>query len=449
MRSQIDAEMQAGLEYIKQILADVKLDLLEHTPLSARQTYAAIGRANRRTDMVLGNRFICNLPRTRPYGIALESYVSAVAGRVRYGNPNVFHCLSGVAIRTEITWPARAGPGETHWLAVNAFDVLLGSVARCTVIIDASLCASSGPTFSQMHLIFNRLRASIDERSISFFKPEEHPIDYQQIELEMPRATPRREVEVQQFLLEKTYVLGFQAAAEVAKVWMADPWDAEYLGVSVEQLSKAAQALRDQGLIDLAPEIAHASPSNKLIAMVQAEFGSPAASSKERTPLSELMGKEQLEKNIGSALERKGGLAVLVVDLDHFKELIEAKGDSEGNVCLERVVKVMAELLGKKGALYRWGGDEFAVLLPDFSTEEACATAERIRRDVEKAKLGGEIAVTASIGVCGSDQVDSPSVQGLLSAANKAMYESKRAGRNRVTTWPIAERQASAATTSQ
>ena len=121
-----------------------------------------------------------------------------------------------------------------------------------------------------------------------------------------------------------------------------------------------------------------------------------------------------------------------MVDLDHFKS-------NEGDACLERVVKAIGSALGRKGILYRWGGDEFTICLPDFSTEEGHATGERIRRAVEQAGPSGNIAVTASIGVAGTDRLDSSSAVEMLAAADKAMYESKRQGKNRVTSWPIGE----------
>lgn len=77
--------------------------------------------------------------------------------------------------------------------------------------------------------------------------------------------------------------------------------------------------------------------------------------------------------------------------------------------------------------------------LPDFSTEEARATAERFRHAVAQAKPGYDIAVTTSIGVSASDRVVSTSAAGLLDAADKAMYESKRQRKNRVTSWPVGE----------
>jgi diguanylate cyclase (GGDEF)-like protein len=154
--------------------------------------------------------------------------------------------------------------------------------------------------------------------------------------------------------------------------------------------------------------------------------------------ISDLPKKEKLIADVGSFLTRKAGIALLVIDLDHFKTVNDTKGHQEGDACLERVVKTIGSVLGRKGILYRWGGDEFAVSLPDFSTIEAHATAERIRSAMEQAKPGIDLPVTTSIGVSGNDQMTNASAEELLEAADKAMYMSKQQGKNRVTSWSVA-----------
>jgi diguanylate cyclase (GGDEF)-like protein len=127
----------------------------------------------------------------------------------------------------------------------------------------------------------------------------------------------------------------------------------------------------------------------------------------------------------------------MVIDLYKFKQVNDTKGHAEGDACLEHVIKVIGIALGRKGTLYRWGGDEFAATLPDFTTEEALATGERIRKAIEEAKAGGDISVTASVGISANDRMERPTAEALLDSADKAMYTSKRNGKNRVTSWPV------------
>jgi diguanylate cyclase (GGDEF)-like protein len=162
--------------------------------------------------------------------------------------------------------------------------------------------------------------------------------------------------------------------------------------------------------------------------------------------LSDLPNKEKLMIDTNGLLNRRAGSALLMIDLDNFKSVNDSKGHSEGDACLERVVNAIGDVLGRKGTLYRWGGDEFAIVLPDYSTEEAHATGERIRRAVEDARPGHDVAVTVSIGVGASDRKENPSFEELFDAADKAMYESKNKGKNRVTSWPFHERAAGGTT---
>lgn len=440
MPSRTENEIQAGLDHLRRSLARANLDLIEQRPLDNWLTYIVIGQSNNRTDIVLGRNFICDLPASREYQDAVDSYLSAVAGRVRCGDPNAFYCLSGIAIRTATIWPARPSPSGAQWLIVNIYDQSEGSVAMCTTPV------ASGPTFVQLRDITNRLRKSIDEKAIKFFKPQEHPLNYQHVLQAGPEASARPETEIQRFLLAKAYCLGFQSVPGVGQIWIADPWDAEYLNISVTQLAKAAQVLQARDLLDIAPSGAFARPSKNLIAMGgPVGLGSAAEHSKVQPSLAYLPRKETLLEDLRNLLSSGAELALVFVDLDEFKAVNDTKGHPAGDSCLERIVNIMAGVVGQKGSLYRCGGDEFAILLPDFSTEEAHVTAERIRRAVENAKPGEDVHVTTSIGICGTDRIDGATPQILYKASDDAMYESKRCGKNRVTTWPTSERKASAA----
>jgi diguanylate cyclase (GGDEF)-like protein len=122
-------------------------------------------------------------------------------------------------------------------------------------------------------------------------------------------------------------------------------------------------------------------------------------------------------------------LAIVMVDVDHFKKVNDTHGHQTG----DKVLKGVADVLKKKirgGMAFRYGGEEMAVLLPKAGAAEAGAVAERLRKSIEMHKLGG-VKVTASFGVA---QVDGAmrSWEDLVERADQALYRAKESGRNRV-----------------
>jgi len=126
-----------------------------------------------------------------------------------------------------------------------------------------------------------------------------------------------------------------------------------------------------------------------------------------------------------------GLVALLFVDLDNFKSVNDTLGHEQGNQCLLRTIRVISAAVLFKGKLFRWGGDEFAIVLPNFTSSEAAATAERIRGELDAASPGGAIKVTASIGVATSQSIGASNAATLEKVADEAMYAAKK-GKNAV-----------------
>ncbi|MDD3353979.1 GGDEF domain-containing protein [Zoogloea sp.] len=131
---------------------------------------------------------------------------------------------------------------------------------------------------------------------------------------------------------------------------------------------------------------------------------------------------------------RKTSLAILAVDLDHFKRINDTWGHKQGDDGLLHFVKVAQHCLRNTDLIGRIGGEEFAVILPDTPLDEAALVAERLRTGLMAAALpAGEqevMTITASIGVtpCGRDEPPELALQ----RADQAMYQAKRNGRNQV-----------------
>jgi len=122
------------------------------------------------------------------------------------------------------------------------------------------------------------------------------------------------------------------------------------------------------------------------------------------------------DKRKGSA----GGISsLLMVDVDDFKSINDQYGHRAGDAALKSLASILRKTVRDKDSVFRWGGDEFVVILPDASMENAGVVAERIRRAVENGSL---YSLTVSIGVA---KIVNDNVGLALAAADKAMYEAK------------------------
>lgn len=137
------------------------------------------------------------------------------------------------------------------------------------------------------------------------------------------------------------------------------------------------------------------------------------------------------EREVTRALHSKKALALMMVDVDHFKVFNDRYGHIAGDRVLVTVAEALREYLRPTDLIARFGGDEFAVLLPDLTLKQARQAAERIRQQVAALSPPSlSSAITVSIGVAGRTAEDD--VATLLQRADAALYAAKEAGRNRV-----------------
>ncbi len=130
-------------------------------------------------------------------------------------------------------------------------------------------------------------------------------------------------------------------------------------------------------------------------------------------------------------------MAVLVIDMDHFKKVNDKHGHLFGDDVLRSLTKVIADVLRSGDVLGRYGGEEFCVFLPNTSEKDATGLAERIRLSVEQSLYEVNqkaIKGTVSIGVADSVRAGYD-FKGLVAAADSALYVAKNKGRNRVVSY--------------
>ena len=155
-------------------------------------------------------------------------------------------------------------------------------------------------------------------------------------------------------------------------------------------------------------------------------------------PLTGVWNRGAIIEMFGSELARSRRedllVAVAIADLDHFKRINDTYGHMVGDTALCEAVSRMRTLLRPYDAIGRYGGEEFLIVLPGCTSQDAFRLAERLRIGVgqEPVKIpGGAIDVTGSLGVAASDMIAIPDATALIRAADTALYRAKRGGRNR------------------
>ncbi|RJQ49607.1 MAG: diguanylate cyclase [Desulfobacteraceae bacterium] len=143
----------------------------------------------------------------------------------------------------------------------------------------------------------------------------------------------------------------------------------------------------------------------------------------------------QLELETDRSNRYRHPLALLLLDIDLFKEYNDTYGHLEGDKVLQRIGKVIKACLRKMDTAYRYGGEEFTVLLPETTAVEAKTVAERIRSGIERLTFATDHTqanITISIGA--TEYYQNEDLSEFVQRADRAMYLSKKNGRNRVTT---------------
>ena len=141
----------------------------------------------------------------------------------------------------------------------------------------------------------------------------------------------------------------------------------------------------------------------------------------------------ELDHEMARLKRRRGKAVVAFLDIDHFKQVNDTFGHPVGDIVLQKFAGVVAGQCRKSDLIARLGGEEFAVLLPDTDLESAQIWAERTRNQVAKTRFGDNNAlrITVSLGLVElTEEQTSASV--ITSMADRALYEAKRRGRNRV-----------------
>jgi diguanylate cyclase (GGDEF)-like protein len=143
---------------------------------------------------------------------------------------------------------------------------------------------------------------------------------------------------------------------------------------------------------------------------------------------------ERLREEVSRAARTRAQLSLLILDVDHLKSINDRAGHLMGDSALRGVAQSLAETCRTTDVVARVGGDEFAVIAPATSANEALELADRIRESLDQAPMDRRIFV--SVGVADLDSAAAATPDALYRAADDALYAAKAAGRNRASSAP-------------
>lgn len=138
-----------------------------------------------------------------------------------------------------------------------------------------------------------------------------------------------------------------------------------------------------------------------------------------------------LEETLSNAQHEKCSAALMIIDLDHFRDVNRAIGHSRADELIKRIATALKSLGGDLAGA-RLGGELFGLILKDKSAEQAVATAERLRRAIASLSQGAGTDISASIGVATTNATVKDATE-WLNCADKALYHAKESGKNRTT----------------
>jgi diguanylate cyclase (GGDEF)-like protein len=143
----------------------------------------------------------------------------------------------------------------------------------------------------------------------------------------------------------------------------------------------------------------------------------------------------QLERDMHLATRMRQSVSLILLDIDNFKRVNDTYGHEVGDVALRVLAENLREELRGVDTAARYGGEEFAVILPQAGVDGAVVVAERLRARIEQMDVPGVGHITASFGIA-SFPLHASSRDGLVTTADRALYDAKHMGRNRVCVSP-------------
>ncbi len=251
----MDRESRSGLAILQRLAEEQSL-LLKDQFLSDRLVHRLSFSSRRRSETIsiaLSYEFLSDLSETPGYGPAAELFTASLAKRFVHPTPMGFICKSGPVIRFSTDGlVSRTDQREICSISVDILDMRRDNYKAIVNVLISSYQNDHDLTGNELlryGAVLNTVRKAIDDGTVRLLKGPAEPVPVKLRPRELEQPTDRKSLE--EFLRSKVYWLGFNEGTKDTQVWIADPWDADYLHVSVKTLVQTAQVLDAKGILSL------------------------------------------------------------------------------------------------------------------------------------------------------------------------------------------------------
>jgi hypothetical protein len=267
-------DFQQGIEQLTQIVERNRiLKLAAPEPIRGRMAFYFVASGyDKEWLFTLSHEALSDLPAMKTYQQAADRFARGLEGRFRNKSANLFLCAAGIPVAIQIEWPQEPfGNRAASYVRVSVSDTRDGRVAHCYVVIthQQSIFDLKEDPFLIQESIVNSIRLYIDADKIKFYPETAHPIELQEVKLAVKASIVTTSDSIDNFIRGKVIWLGFRSGDATSAVWIADPWDAGYLGTSAAELKRAAEVLNARSELQLDPTHEFASIGRELLARVR------------------------------------------------------------------------------------------------------------------------------------------------------------------------------------
>lgn len=270
----MDSELQQGIQRFAQIVQSGRiLKLSEPEPIRGRMAFFFVVRAYEKEWLfTLSREALSDLPAMKTYQEAANRFARGLENRLKNKSPDSFLCASGVPVLLQVEWPLEPlGNRAASYVRVSVADLRDGRAAHCYVVIthQQSIFNLKEDPFLIHESIVNSIRLVIDADQIKFYPENAQPLELQEVKLTIKQSIASTPDSVDDFLRQKVVSLAFGAGDATSVIWIADPWDASYLGTTSAELKRSAQILNARSELQLDGSHEFASIGQQLLSRVR------------------------------------------------------------------------------------------------------------------------------------------------------------------------------------